>query len=133
MKADDPRAKWHPVDEAAAHSLVMSTSAPGMVYPLDAAALPSQIMQMPQVISYFVSNYAQPIPLANGATAGGQLAVVRVHGETAKAYNYIFATSTDGRVVFNGPHFNFPGHHFASTAPLPVESLFYPVPVTGKG
>ena len=79
---------------------------------------------MEGVVSYYVSAYSAAIPMGGNTNLGGELAVVRTDGEMAKAYNYLFASSNDGRVYFNGPHYNFPQHHFASTAPVSVETLF---------
>jgi hypothetical protein len=80
MDADDSRAKWHSVDENAANVLIMGSSTPGVVYPVSTSALPSQIQQMQGVVSYFVSNYVTSVVLANNATAGGEMAVVRTDG-----------------------------------------------------
>lgn len=129
MNADDPRAKWHPIDQNALRALTEGTSAPGLIYPVATNALPAQLQAMPGAVSYFVSSYQAPMPLANNATAGAEMAIIRTDSDTAKAYNYIVATSSDGRVLFNGPHYNFQNHHFASSSPVPVESLFGHIPM----
>jgi hypothetical protein len=132
MKADDARAKWHPIDPAALQAITNCSATPGLVFPVGTNALPQQIQQMPGLVSYFVSSYQAPMVLANNLTAGGELAVVRTDGELGKAYNYVFATSSNGFVVYNGPHKCFPQHHFSSSAPVPVEQLFNHVSFTTK-
>ncbi len=132
MNIDDPRAKWHQLDPAALRALTEPSANPGVVYPVGTNALPVQIRQMPGVVAFFASSHITPTPMANSATAGAEFVVVRSAGELHKAYNYVVATSSDGKVYFNGPHYNFPGHHFASTAPVPVEALFSHVPLSPK-
>lgn len=132
MNADDPRAKWHLLDSTALQALTQGSATPGLVYPIGTNAVPAQVQSMPGVIAFFASSYATPMPMANAATAGAELAVVRSEGALRKAYNYIVATSSDGRVYFNGPHYHFPQHHFASSSPVPVESLFGHVPLSSK-
>jgi hypothetical protein len=129
LNADDPRAKWHPIDSSALHALTNSTSAPGVIYPVGTNALPNNIQQMQDVVSYFASNYQTPVVLANNMTAGAEMAVIRTDGTLGKAYNYLVATSNNGMVYFNGPHKNFPEHHFASSTPVTVESLFGHAPI----
>jgi hypothetical protein len=63
------------------------------------------------------------VPIAAGVTAAGEYAVVRHQGD-ARAYNYLFASSSDGCVYFAGPHTNFAAHHFDAAGPVPVGSLF---------
>lgn len=88
---------------------------------------------MPGAVSYFVSAYPAPIPIGSNTLVGGELAVVRSDGDLAKAYNYVFASSGNGQVYFNGPFKNFPEHHFSSTSQVSVESLFGHVPKSTKG
>ena len=132
MNADDPRARWHQIDSSDLRALTEETYVPGLLNPMSTNALPNQLQAMPGVVSYVASRYQTPVPLAKNLTAGAEMAVVRTDGAIAKAYNYIVATSSDGRVFFNGPHYNFPHHHFASNSPVPVESLFSHVPLAGK-
>jgi hypothetical protein len=132
LNADDPRAKWHPMDSSALQALTSPTSAPGIIYPVGTNALPNNLLQMPGVVSYFASNYQTPVVLANNMTAGAEMAVVRIDDTLGKAYNYLVASSNNGAVYFNGPHYNFPEHHFASSAPVAVESLFGHVPISSK-
>ena len=87
---------------------------------------------MPGVVSFFASSYQTTAVLANNMTAGAEMAVVRTDGTLGKAYNHLVATSSDGVVYFNGPHYNFPQHHFASSAPVAVESLFGHVPLSSN-
>ena len=133
MNADDPRAKWHPIDPVAAKELLNSTTTPGVVYDIATSALPAQIQQMPGVVSYFVSNYTTGVPLANNVTAGGEMGVFRTNEDLTKGYNFIFGTSSNGQVVFNGPHYNFPQHHIASSSPVIVENVFGNIPFGKKG
>ena len=79
-----------------------------------------------------MSSYAAPVPLTPGLSAGGEIALVRHDGDMAKAYNYVFATSSNGQVCFSGPHKDFPAHHFATSTSVPVESLFGHPFVKGK-
>lgn len=119
-----PRRKWTPIDEAAAGQLIAASSPRGLVYPLDVTALPESIQAMPGVVSYYVSNYTAAVPVGSGITVGGELAVVRTDADLNKAYNYVFATSSDGRVYFNGPYKDFPQHHFAKRKPVIYFTLF---------
>lgn len=97
---------------------------PGVIFPIGSNALPEQLHALPGAASYFVSSYIQGIPLTPGMTAGGEYAVVRHDGGTAKAYNYLFATSSDGQVYFAGPYKGIPSHHFAASKEVAVEGLF---------
>jgi hypothetical protein len=119
-----PKTKWHPVEPTIVKRLTEGTTTPGFVFPVGASAVPQQLHGMPGAVSYFVSSYIQGAPVAPGMTAGGEYAVVRHDGDTAKAYNYVFGTSSDGHVYFAGPHKDFPSHHFAVSKAVPVESLF---------
>ena len=121
--------KWTPIDARTAEKLAGATSQPGVVFPLPASALPSNIQQMPGAVSYFVSAYTAPVSVAPGITAGGEMVVVRTEGDLAKAYNYVFATSSGGQVCFNGPYKHFDQHHFASSSAVPVGSLFGHTPI----
>lgn len=129
MNADDSRAKWTIIDPVALEALTKNTSSSGVIFPIGTNLLPIPLQQMSGAVSYFVSNYAQPMLLANGVTAGGELAVVRTDGELGKAYNYIYATSGNGNVVFNGPYYHFPQHHFTSTSSIAVNTLFGHIPL----
>jgi hypothetical protein len=121
---DASQVKWSPVTSTTAKCLTDLTATPGLVYPVASNAIPDQLKGIPGVVAYYVSSYAQPIPLGQSVTAGGEIAVVRHDGETAKAYNYLFATSSNGLVCYTGPHKDFESHHFATSAPVPIESLF---------
>lgn len=123
MNADDPKAKWHLIDQVALTEIEKCYGSTG-IHAFGTTALPAKIQKMEGVVSYYVSAYSDPIPVGSNTILGGELAVVRTDGNLAKAYNYIFASSAGGRVYFNGPHYNFPQHHFASTAPVSVETLF---------
>ena len=79
---------------------------------------------MAGAVSYFASGYTTQVAIAAGITAGGEMAVVRTDGPISKAYNFVFATSSNGQVCFNGPYKNFQAHHFDARAAIPVESLF---------
>jgi hypothetical protein len=122
---DDPsKAKWHTIDPATALTLTNQTEKPGLVYPVASNALPQQLQNLPGFVTFHVSSYGPPINLTPGMAAGGEIAVVRHDQGIGKAYNYIFGTSSNGQVCFTGPHKDFPAHHFATTAPVPIESLF---------
>jgi hypothetical protein len=128
VDVDDPRAKWHPIDSNALVALSNATSAPGVVYPMGTNQMPSQLQNMPGLVSYFVSGYTTGVPLANGMTLGAEFLAVRTGEGVAKGYVYAVGTGANGMVYFNGPHKDFPAHHFASTSPAPVEMLFGNIP-----
>jgi len=122
---DDPsNVKWHVINSTTAKHLTDQTATPGLVYPVASYAIPYQLKNIPGIVDFYVSSYAMPIPLTPGIAADGEIAVVRHDGDTAKAYNYIFATSSNGQVYFSGPHKDFPSHHFATSTSVPIESLF---------
>jgi|SRR3989339_65215 len=123
MDNDEMFLKWHLIDKAALLELSKYTTSPG-IHQLGTTALPQRLQPMPGAASYFVSAYSSPVNLGNNTMAGGELAVVRSDKGLSKAYNYIFASSEDGRVYFNGPYKNFPEHHFSSTSPVSLENLF---------
>lgn len=79
---------------------------------------------MPGAASYFIDVYADPLDLGNNTIAGGELAVIRNDKGLWKAYNYVFASSGDGLVYFNGPYKDFAEHHFSSTSSVSLENLF---------
>ena len=123
--SDDPsKVKWNPVNSTTAKHLTDLTTTPGLVYPVASNAIPNQLKGIPGVVDYYVSSYARPVTLNQGVAAGGEIAVVRHDGDTAKAYNYLFATSSNGQVCYTGPHKDFTSHHFATSTAVPVESLF---------
>lgn len=124
--------KWHPIDQGALSYMQQLTTSSG-IHQLGTTALPAQIQQMPGAVSYFVSQYSNSVPLGSNTVAGGEFVVVRTDGETWKAYNYIFASSADQRVYFNGPFKSFPEHHFSSTSQVALESLFGHTPKSTKG
>ena len=116
--------RWTLVDQQAAAQITRVTSTPGIVFPLNVSAVPQAIQQMAGVVSYFVSGYTTQYHVQQGITAGGELALVRTEGSSTKAYNYIFATSSNGQIYFNGPYKEFKGHHFDTSAAISVSSLF---------
>lgn len=123
--ADDPsKVKWHAIDSIVAKHLTDYTNTPGLVYPVAPTAIPHQLQKLRGTVDYYVSSYAMPIQLTPGIAAGGEIAVVRYDGDIAKAYNYIFATSSNAMVYFCGPHKGFPSHHWATSTSVSVESLF---------
>ena len=73
---------------------------------------------MPGAISYFVSAHAAPKVVAPTITVGGEMAVLRTEAGLRKAYNYVFATSSDGKRYFNGPYKHFAGHHVSADEPI---------------
>ena len=124
--------RWHLIDQGSLSNMQQFTTSPG-IHQLGTTALPAQIQQMPGAVSYLVSQYSAPIPLGSNTVAGGEFVVVRTDGETHKAYNYIFASSADQRVYFNGPFKSFPNHHFSSTSEVALESLFGHTPKSTSG
>jgi len=132
MSEHGRQSKWHVVNQETAQKLTAEANPPGVIYPVGSNAVPEQLLSLPGAISYFVSSYASPVPLSPALTAGAEVAVIRTEGNTAKAYNYLIATSSNGQVYFNGPHKDFPAHHMPSSAPVAVESLFGNPKTNGK-
>ena len=60
------------------------------------------------------------------------MAVVRTDADRSKAYNFVFATSSNGAVCFNGPYKDFAEHHFATGSGIPIERLFGHTPSKEK-
>ena len=115
--------KWHRMDMAALLEISKHTTSPG-IHQLGTTALPAQIQSMPGAAFYFINVYADPLDLSNNTIAGGELAVIRNDKGLWKAYNYVFASSGDGLVYFNGPYKDFAEHHFSSTLSVSLENLF---------
>lgn len=124
MTADPSKVKWHVIDAKTAKHLTDQTTTLGVVHPVPGYAIPQQLKDIPGVVDFYVSSYANPISLSPDVTAGGEIALVRHDGDAAKAYNYIFATLSNGQVCYTGPHKDFSWHHFATSTAVAVESLF---------
>lgn len=124
MTDDATKAKWHIIDATTARHLTAQTATPGLVYPVASNAIPDQLKKIRGVVDFYVSSYASPISVTPGISAGGEIAVVRHDRDTAKAYNYIFATSSNGRVCYSGPHKGIATHHFATSTAVAIENLF---------
>ena len=133
MSKMDKEMKWHKMDEIAASELIQHTQSPDLVYPIPISMLPASLQKIPGVISYYVSNYLNPMELNNNLTVGGVLMIARTEGETAKAYNFVIATAGDGNVYFNGPYKDFENHHFDKNSSVPVKSLFGHIPFPDRG
>ena len=128
MHNDELFRKWTPLDGEVLSSILRCTRSPG-IHQLETAEIPSQIQKMPGLVSYFVNAYSSAISVGSSDTlAGGELAVVRIDQGRWKAYNFVFASSGDGQIYFNGPYKNFPEHHFTSTSQVSLESLFGHIP-----
>jgi len=127
--SDTIKPKWHTIDAAAAEQLTLATNSPGAVYPVASTALPHQIQKMQGVSSYYVSGYLTPQVWSNGLTIGGEMVVARSDAGMTKNYNFVFGTSSNGAVMFNGPYTGF-GHHVSSGQPTNVTSLFGQTPFT---
>ena len=121
MTGDRSKDKWHQIDPETAKELSALSTTPGLVYPVGSNAIPPQLKNMPGIVDYYVSSFTLPLP---GITVGGEIAVVRHDGEIAKVYNFIYGTSTNGLVYFNGPHKDIPAHHFHTSSPVPIDGLF---------
>jgi hypothetical protein len=124
MSSGGSNTKWTPVDQPALTAISNVTSTPGVVYPAATTALPAQLQTIPGVVSYFVSGYTSTVPLSASLTAGAELAVLRTDGNLLKGYRWVVASSANGQVMMNGPHYHSTAHHFPSTAAVPVEQLF---------
>ncbi len=123
MKDSKPP-KWTPIDQTAVEQLSRATSCPGTVYSLGTNQLPQNLQAMPNAVSYFVSGYTSLQSAVGRVIPGGEMAVVRTDREISKAYQFVFGTSTDGRVCFTGPFTNFPAHHFSTDSAISVTALF---------
>jgi hypothetical protein len=117
-KPVEPRSKWTELDHAAGEEIAVATNTPGQILVLPLTALPNGIAKMPGAISYFVSAYTAPKVVSPALTVGGEMAVLRTDAGLRKAYNYVFATSSDGKLYFNGPYKDFTGHHVAAQEPI---------------
>jgi len=130
--ADDVKiTKWHSMDEIAARALTAKTQAPDRVFPVPLSGLPVGIQEMAGLVSAYASHYLTTQPVLGGVSAVGEFAAVRTESASAKAYNYVFGVSSDGKVYFAGPFKDFPAHHFQSSQPIPVVSLFVGHPKRG--
>ena len=126
------RTTWVPIDRSQAEHLTRATSAPGSVFELAASALPAGLTRMQGALSYFASGYTSSVNSQPGLTIGGKMLVFRTQGQTLKAYGYVFATSSDRQVYFEGNYKFFPGHHSPVGAPIAVSSLFDGIPFSPK-
>jgi hypothetical protein len=116
--------KWHKMDEIAASELTKVTETPGVVYPVPITLAPTDLQQIKGAVSYYVSGYITPIVMQQGLTIGGEQVIERTEGELTKEYNFVFATSSDSNVYYNGPYKNFVGHHLNDASSVPIKSLF---------
>lgn len=107
-----------------ASELTRLTQTPGIVFSIPIEMLPSQLQKMPGATSYFSSGYLENKIIGENLTIGGEIVVARTEEGTAKAYNYMIATSGDGNVYFNGPYKDFENHHYDKSSSIPIESLF---------
>jgi|SRR2546426_1201719 len=98
---DLSKAKWHEISSTTAKNLTDQTATPGLVYPVASNAIPDQLKSIKGIKDFYVSSYAAPIPITPGISAGGEIAAVRHDGEIAKAYNFIFATSSNALVYYS--------------------------------
>jgi hypothetical protein len=119
---------WHPMSETEAQSITNASKSPGQVYPLLLEDAPQGLQRMHGAIAYYVSDFITPTELKPGLTMGNEMVIQRTGGATTKAYNYAVATSSDGIVYYNGPYYNFKGHHIDSASSVPILSLFRHTP-----
>jgi len=129
-KKPQAKSRWTPINKEAVEKITAGSTSPGFVFPLPVADLPASIQPMPGVVSYYVSSYTAAISIGSGLSAGGELAVVRTDGNLNKAYNYIFASSSDGNVYFNGPYKDFAEHHSPKRKPVIYFTIFGNTPFT---
>lgn len=116
--------------QPAARILVTAASAPGTIQSIATSALPPSLAGMPGAASCMVSGFFNPVPLGTWLTIGAEMVVVRTDGNTAKAYDYVLATSSQGQLCINGPYKHFPGRHFHVTSVVNLASLFGHHPFT---
>jgi hypothetical protein len=123
--ADDPiKAKWTPVDPATAEALTNQTQSPGRAFRIGPDAVPEQLRNLPGAVAFYASTYITAMPLPLDVKAELEVTVVRHDGDTGKAYNYLFATSTDSKLYFHGPHKDFAAHHFNTASSVSIGNLF---------
>jgi len=116
--------KWKLIDEATAKALTKKTDAPNGVYQVPTSEIPENFKTMPGIDTFYVSGYVDPQVINQGLTLGGEMAITRIEGATAIHYNYVLASSADGKVYSMGPFKDFPYHHSPSASPVPIEDLF---------
>jgi hypothetical protein len=126
-----PRSKWTKIDLAAAEKLTEITSAPGHVFHLRVEDLPKNL-RMPGAVSYFASGYSAPVTAGSAVTVGGEFGVLRTEGDLRKAYNFVFATSSDGALYFNGPYKDFDDHHIEESQPVVIFTILNNTPFSPK-
>lgn len=127
MKNLQDEFKWHKVGTVAAEKLTTLTNSPGVVYPINNALLPEQIMKMVGVSSYYATGYTDAQVNSSVGLVAGELVVARSDRNLTKNYNYVFAVSSSGDVYFSGPYKGF-GHHVTSGQSVEVHSLFGQTP-----
>jgi hypothetical protein len=115
--------KWRSIDEHAALCLVQATPTPGTVMQMATSQLPLGLQQMPGVVSYYVSSYLTAVP-SEPVMAGGEMVVVRTDQATAKAYNYVIGSNSNGQLCMAGPFKDFAAHHSPAAQPAAVTSMF---------
>jgi hypothetical protein len=120
----DDEFKWNKCDVNTAKCLLAGTDFPGQVFSLDVTGLPPGIQKLPGIKEAYISGLMNPIEVLPSLTGLGEFVAVRYEGTTGKAYNWGFAQSGDGSVLFIGPFKYFEGHHFESGKAVPVEKIF---------
>jgi hypothetical protein len=89
--------------------------------------LPSGHQKMGRLQSAVISGYAETCKRADDIKGIGELALIRHESTTAKAYAYPVGIGTDG--LHLGAEFkSFAGHHFPTTASVPVNDIFGQIP-----
>ncbi len=117
------RCQWHKVTEDQAKAITGCTTHPDEVYAYPLSGLLSSMQGISGIESAYVSGAIESFDVPGEMKAFCELVVIREEGLTARAYNWIFA-STGTDVYMYGPETNFPEHHIPVGDPIPIHSLF---------
>jgi hypothetical protein len=108
----DKSAYFRPITDVAGRTCLFATS-----------NLPIGHQKMEGLQSAVVSGYAETYKHTDNITGIGELVLIRYESTTAKAYAYPVGMGTDG-LHLAGEFKSFPGHHFPTSASVPVDDIF---------
>ncbi|MFH1276825.1 MAG: hypothetical protein ABIK65_00370 [Candidatus Eisenbacteria bacterium] len=120
----ESRKKWHRVRKAEGEVLTAACSPAGVIQVLGTSSLPSQLHEIPGLVTAFVSADMTTFPARAESSVVGEMVAVRYDGSTAKAYSYLLATTSGGGFFYAGPYKDMRSHHFTAGGPVGVEVLF---------
>jgi hypothetical protein len=121
--------RWIQITETQAQELTSCSATPGYAFPISVDSLPSNLKQMSNIRTAYVSGYCDAVPAAQGLTGVGEIVVEREDQGTMKGYNFFLAVS-GADVFFCGPFKSPSGHHYSTDNPTPIENLFGHSPFT---